>query len=58
MSGYAFKAGGFVGVISDTHGLVRPEALAALAGSELIIHGGDVGGPDRGGQGGVSPVGV
>jgi hypothetical protein len=39
-------AGGFVGVISDTHGLVRPEALAALAGSELIIHAGDVGGPE------------
>jgi uncharacterized protein len=43
---YAFKAGGFVGVISDTHGLVRPEALGALAGSELIIHAGDVGGPE------------
>jgi uncharacterized protein len=35
-----------VGVISDTHGLVRPEALAALRGSDLIIHAGDVGGPD------------
>lgn len=46
MSSYAFKAGGFVGVISDTHGLVRPEALAALKGSELIIHAGDVGGPE------------
>ncbi len=32
-----------IGVISDTHGLMRPEALAALAGSELIIHAGDVG---------------
>lgn len=32
-----------VGVISDTHGLLRPEALAALAGSDLIIHAGDVG---------------
>lgn len=32
-----------IGVISDTHGLVRPEALAALAGVELIIHAGDVG---------------
>lgn len=40
------KAGGFVGVISDTHGLVRPEAVEALAGSELIIHAGDVGGPE------------
>ena len=37
--------GGFVGVISDTHGLVRPEAFEALKGSELIIHAGDVGGP-------------
>lgn len=43
---YGSKAGGFVGVISDTHGLVRPEALEALAGSELIIHAGDVGGPE------------
>ena len=33
----------FIGVISDTHGLLRPEALEALQGSELIIHGGDVG---------------
>jgi putative phosphoesterase len=32
-----------VGVIADTHGLVRPEALAALARSDLIIHAGDVG---------------
>jgi putative phosphoesterase len=32
-----------VGVISDTHGLVRPEAIEALRGSELIIHAGDVG---------------
>jgi putative phosphoesterase len=34
-----------VGVISDTHGLLRPEALAALDGSELIVHAGDVGDP-------------
>jgi len=34
-----------IGVISDTHGLMRPEALAALAGSELIIHAGDVDAP-------------
>jgi putative phosphoesterase len=46
VSSYAFKAGGFVGVISDTHGLVRPEALGALKGSELILHAGDVGGPE------------
>jgi putative phosphoesterase len=34
---------GFVGLISDTHGLLRPEALEALAGSRLIVHAGDVG---------------
>src|SRR3954469_16659817 len=34
-----------IGVISDTHGLLRPEALEALRGSELIIHAGDVGDP-------------
>lgn len=42
------RAGGspkVVGVISDTHGLLRPEAVEALAGSELIIHAGDIGGP-------------
>jgi len=32
-----------VGVISDTHGLLRPQAVAALRGSDLIIHAGDVG---------------
>jgi len=32
-----------VGVISDTHGLLRPEALAALRGVEHILHAGDVG---------------
>jgi putative phosphoesterase len=32
-----------VGVISDTHGLLRPEALRALQGVELIIHSGDIG---------------
>jgi hypothetical protein len=32
-----------VGVISDTHGLMRPEALAALRGVEHILHAGDVG---------------
>ena len=35
-----------IGLISDTHGLMRPEALAALAGSDLIIHAGDVGKPE------------
>lgn len=33
-----------VGVISDTHGLLRPEAVAALQGCEQIIHAGDIGG--------------
>ncbi len=32
-----------VGLISDTHGLLRPEAIRALQGSELIVHAGDVG---------------
>ena len=35
-----------VGVISDTHGLLRSEALAALAGSDLVVHAGDVGSPE------------
>jgi uncharacterized protein len=35
-----------IGVISDTHGLLRAEALAALAGSDHIIHAGDIGAPD------------
>ena len=34
-----------IGVISDTHGLLRSEALAALRGSDYIIHGGDIGDP-------------
>jgi uncharacterized protein len=34
-----------VGVISDTHGLVRPAALAELRGADLIVHCGDVGEP-------------
>ena len=33
-----------VGVISDTHGLVRPEAVEALQGADVILHAGDVGG--------------
>lgn len=32
-----------IGVISDTHGLLRPEALAFLQGCERIVHGGDIG---------------
>ncbi len=35
-----------LGVISDTHGLLRPEAIAALEGCSQIIHGGDVGSPE------------
>ncbi|HEX2441749.1 MAG TPA: metallophosphoesterase family protein [Methylomirabilota bacterium] len=35
-----------VGVISDTHGLLRPEAVAALAGVERIVHAGDIGSPE------------
>lgn len=35
-----------IGVISDTHGLLRPEALSALRGSEHIIHAGDLGDPE------------
>ncbi|MDM0067350.1 metallophosphoesterase family protein [Variovorax sp. J31P207] len=34
-----------IGVISDTHGLLRPEALAFLQGSDRIVHGGDIGDP-------------
>ena len=34
-----------VGIISDTHGLLRPEAVAALAGMDHILHAGDVGNP-------------
>ncbi len=33
-----------IGLISDTHSLIRPKALAALDGSDLILHAGDVGG--------------
>ncbi len=35
-----------IGLISDTHGLLRPEALDFLAGSDHIVHGGDIGDPD------------
>lgn len=35
-----------IGVISDTHGLLRPEALAALQCCERIIHAGDIGKPE------------
>jgi putative phosphoesterase len=46
-----------IGVISDTHGLLRPEALAALAGCDLIVHAGDVGRPEViAGLEGIAPV--
>jgi len=48
-----------IGVISDTHGLLRPEAIAALHGSDRILHAGDVGDPrilDR--LGALAPVTV
>jgi uncharacterized protein len=35
-----------IGIISDTHGLLRPEAEHALAGVGLIIHAGDIGSPE------------
>lgn len=35
-----------VGLISDTHGLLRPEALGFLAGCDHIVHGGDIGKPE------------
>ena len=34
-----------IGIISDTHSLVRPEVIAAFKGVDLIIHAGDIGGP-------------
>jgi putative phosphoesterase len=35
-----------IGVLSDTHGLLRPEALSALEGSDFIVHAGDIGAAD------------
>jgi len=35
-----------IGLISDTHGLLRPEALAYLRGADLIVHAGDIGKPE------------
>ena len=32
-----------IGIISDTHGLVRSQALEALAGTDMILHAGDIG---------------
>jgi putative phosphoesterase len=46
-----------VGVIADTHGLLRPEAVAALAGVERILHAGDIGSLEvLAGLGRVAPV--
>lgn len=39
--------GARIGVISDTHGLLRPEALEALHGVDRILHAGDIGDPDH-----------
>ena len=48
-----------VGVLSDTHGLLRPEALAALQGCTHIIHAGDVGKPEiLAALGGIAPLTV
>lgn len=40
------KSSILIGVISDTHGLLRSEAIEALRGSDRIIHAGDVGAPE------------
>ena len=42
---HVFPDASQIGLISDTHGLLRPEALDALRGSQLILHAGDVGDP-------------
>ena len=46
MSGVAADGAHVVGLISDTHGLLRPGVFEALAGVELILHAGDVGEDD------------
>lgn len=43
---WCVQSGMVFGVISDTHGLLRPEALAALEGVDRIVHAGDVGTPE------------
>jgi uncharacterized protein len=40
------KTGTLIGVISDTHGLLRAEAVNALVGSDVILHAGDIGKPE------------
>ena len=46
MKGIREKRTALVGVISDTHGLLRPQAVEVLRGSSLILHAGDVGRPE------------
>lgn len=46
MTSHAPDAPHLIGLISDTHGLLRPQIHEALAGVELILHAGDVGGDD------------
>ena len=41
-----YPVGMRIGVISDTHGLLRPEALSALRGADHLLHGGDIGGEE------------
>jgi putative phosphoesterase len=46
-----------IGVIADTHGLLRPQALQALSGVDLIIHAGDIGNPQLlAALSGIAPV--
>jgi len=46
-----------IGLISDTHGLLRPQALDFLLGCDHIVHGGDIGGPEILQQlGAIAPV--
>jgi hypothetical protein len=40
------RAARIIGLVSDTHGLLRPEVIAALHGVDLILHAGDVGGSE------------
>lgn len=42
----SLESGAVIGVISDTHGLLRPGALTTLRGVQLIIHAGDIGRPE------------
>ncbi len=46
MDAIAKPPGQLIGVVSDTHGLLRPEAIAALRETDLIIHAGDIGSPE------------